>query len=122
MEARDLALTNGIGRALIGAVLVAAPRTITRTWVGPSDAVDPDVLGRALGARDLALGAGLVWAVRRGEPAHAWCVAATLADTVDAGATLALWKSLPAPGRALVVAVAVGSAVQMAALSARVDR
>ena len=114
---RQLAMGNGIGRALIGASLIAAPTVATRSWLG-ADGPAAKVLGRALGARDLALGAGLLWALGRDEPAHAWLVAAVLADGVDAGATLLGWSDLPPAGRAAVLALAAGSAVQMAALAA----
>jgi hypothetical protein len=79
-----MALTNGIGRAVIGGLRVAAPGQIARLWLGPSAPVETGVLGRALGARDLALGAGGVGGGRRGEPAHAWGVAAARADGGDA--------------------------------------
>jgi hypothetical protein len=48
--------------------------------------------------------------------------AAALADTVDAAATLAAWRSLPRAGRWLVFAIAAGSAVQMGALAAATAR
>lgn len=121
MDAKQLARTNGIGRALIGATLVAAPRLVARSWVGDDPGPATRVLGRALGVRDLALGAGLLWALDRDEPAHAWLVGAAVADTVDAAATLIAWNSLPRGGRALVLAIAAGSAVQMGVLAATAD-
>jgi hypothetical protein len=43
---------------LFGAAMMVAPRPIAAVWVGPRRAARPEVvvLGRALGARDLALG------------------------------------------------------------------
>lgn len=123
MDAKQLAKTNGIGRALIGTALVAAPGLAARTWLGDeSDGTAGKVLGRALGVRDLALGAGLLWALEQKEPTHAWLVAAAAADAVDAGATLLAWTSLPRTGRVLVLAVAAGSAIQMGVLAATADR
>jgi hypothetical protein len=123
MDAARLARTNGIGRAALGAVMVAAPGLVARSWVG-GDGNGPaaSVIGRALGIRDVALGAGLLWAQSRDEPVHPWLVGAAAADTVDAAATLLSWDDLPPVGRAGVLALAVGSAMQMGVLAAVAGR
>jgi hypothetical protein len=108
---------------VLGAALILAPVRATRPWIGDV-ALSPGakVLGRALGVRDLALGAGLLWAQQRQEPEHPWLTAATLADVVDAAATLAAWRSLPRAGRWLVLGIAAGSAVEMGKLAAATAR
>jgi hypothetical protein len=118
---KKLARTNGIGRAVIGATLTLAPALATRGWIGDKAASGPggQVLGRALGIRDLVIGAGLLWAQDRKEPEHAWLVAAAAADTVDAAATLLNWNDLPKAGRIAILAIAAGSAVQMGLLAAQ---
>lgn len=117
-----MAMSNGIGRAVLGAALVAAPTLVARTWVG-DDGAGPaaKVIGRALGIRDVALGAGLVQALGAGSPARPWIAAAAVADAIDAGATLLNWRDLPPVGRALVLGLAAGSAVQMGVLAATAD-
>jgi hypothetical protein len=113
---------NGIGRAALGAIMVAAPGRVARLWIGSSGAIEAKVLGRTHGVRDLGLGAGLVWAIDRDEPVHPWATAAALSDAVDAGVTLAFWNSLPRTGRWVVLALALPSAVQMGVLAARTAR
>jgi hypothetical protein len=115
-----LARSNGLGRAAIGAALIAAPALVTQGWLGDDARTDAArVLGRALGARDAALGLGLVQALSSGGSARPWLQAAALADAVDASATLLAWKRLPPAGRAGVLALAAGSAVQCALLATR---
>jgi hypothetical protein len=122
VNGRDIAKANGIGRAVLGAAMIAAPGAVTRLWMDRSGSVESKVLGRTHGVRDIALGAGLVWALERDEPAHAWMAGAALSDLVDAGATLAYWNELPRAGRAMVLALATSSAVQMGTLAARAAR
>jgi hypothetical protein len=86
------------------------------------------VFGRALGARDLALGLGALAALQRpaAEPgsASAWVAAGALSDALDVVASLASWRELPRIGRWLVVASAGGAALAGAAgaLAVRPDR
>jgi hypothetical protein len=122
MDARTLAKTNGIGRALLGASMVVAPTITGRLWIG-DDGEGPatKVLGRALGIRDVVIGAGLIQALDARAPTRGWIAAAAAADAIDAGATLLNWRDLPPVGRALVLALAAGSAVQMGVLAATAD-
>jgi hypothetical protein len=115
-------MANGVGRALLGVLMVAAPGPIARLWMGSRGGLESRMLGRTHGVRDVALGAGLVWALEQGEPTRAWIAGAAICDAVDAGVTLAHWNSLPRTGRVLVLAIAAGSAVQMGTLAARTAR
>ncbi|OBF10926.1 hypothetical protein [Mycobacterium sp. ACS4331] len=110
----------GGSRILLGFVLLLNPRYAARTWLGP-DGASPGValLFRSIGARDVALGAGLLTA----PPGDtAWARAGTVADVGDAGASLLNLRSVPArrvlPGAALAAVFAVAGAV----LSVRVGR
>jgi hypothetical protein len=122
MDAKQTAQINGAGRAVIGAALTIAPTLAARGWIG-DDAASPGgrVLGRALGLRDLVLGAGLVQAIAAGEPTRGWIAAAAAADAIDATATLLNWGALPRAGRIGILALAAGSAVQMGMLAATAD-
>jgi hypothetical protein len=81
--------------------------------------VAAQVFGRALGARDLALGLGALTALRRAatEPgsACAWVAAGALSDALDAVNTLSAWRELPGRGRWLIVTAASGWALVGAA-------
>ena len=122
MDDRDQARANGIGRALLGAGLVLAPGLAGRAWLG-SDASSAatKVAARALGIRDVALGAGLLMALDKREPARNWVAGAAAADAIDAAATLLAWNSLPRAGRLGVLAMAAGSTVQMGLLARRLS-
>jgi hypothetical protein len=64
-----LARGLAVNRIAYGVGLVLAPSLYARSWVG-SDAAGKDttkLLARALGARDLALGAGGLLALRAGD-------------------------------------------------------
>ncbi|HTU15513.1 MAG TPA: hypothetical protein VMF31_09970 [Solirubrobacterales bacterium] len=104
-------LNVGFGAARVGFGVVAGafPEKIGRTWIGES-AGSPQtrVILRALGARDVALGAGTVEAALR-DDATGWLVVSTLADFGDLTATLLARRDLPRNG-VLVTGLFAGSA------------
>ncbi len=109
-------------RVALGVAALVRPRGAARPWVGPS-AGQPagTVLGRAAGARDLALGAGVLVAARQGPRAErTWVVAGAFCDAVDASTTFAHWRRLPARGRLLAGGAAVGATAVGALAAARV--
>ena len=117
-----LAIARGLaaGRALLGAAYVVAPRRAGRAWIGSAaDELAPTVLTRALGARDVALGAGAIAVLGGGGSARPWFAAQALADATDFTATLAAREALPDRSFALALALAGGSAVIAAALALR---
>jgi hypothetical protein len=117
-----MAKTNGIGRVALGAGLMLAPGLAGRSWVGDdASRTGAKVFASALGARDVAIGAGLIWALEQDEPAHAWLVGAALADLVDFAATLAAGDAIPKAARYGILALAGASAVQCAVLARSVD-
>jgi hypothetical protein len=97
------------GRIGFGLALIVSPERVTALWLGgDAGRAGTRVVTRGLGARDLALGAGVL-AVAESE-LRPWVAAAILADTADLIATVAAGDSLPLMGRLLVGAVASGGA------------
>jgi hypothetical protein len=118
MTVEKLARGLALNRISFGAGLIVAPGLYARSWVG-LDAAGEDttkVLARALGARDLALGAGGLLALRAGdgERARRWFAAQGLTDAVDLVATLAARDVPPAP-RIFAAVMAAGSSAIAAA-------
>jgi hypothetical protein len=122
MEPRDIAIAQARGRMAFGVAFLLAPGLAARGWVG-GDAQRPGakVLTRALGARDLALGLGVVIAQDQGAPVRGWLEASALADAGDFLGTLLGGRDLPPLGRAGVLALAGGSAAVAAWLARQVD-
>jgi hypothetical protein len=111
-QARRIAEAIAAGRIAIGVVALVAPTVPLRPWVGRDFAWQPraKLLARSLGARDLALGIGVMLAVRHKAPVRGWVEGAALADAGDAVATLLAFPKLPKGGRWLVLASAAGAA------------
>ena len=105
------------GRVALGLTALAWPAVPARPWVGgaAADNLAARVFGRALGARDVALGLGALTALRRQAaepgPACAWVIAGAMSDAFDVVATLSSWRELPRTGRWLVAASAGGAAL-----------
>jgi hypothetical protein len=103
------------GRVALGVVAITRPALPARSWVSEERAADPgvQVLARALGARDIALGVVALAACARGSACsrRATVGLGAFADGVDAAATLLAWRSLPRGGRYLALVAAGGAAV-----------
>jgi len=104
------------GRVALGLAALAWPTVPARPWVGTTaDDLAVRVFGRALGARDLALGLGALSALQRrvGDvgSASAWVAAGALSDALDVAASVRSWRELPRMGRWLVAASAGGAAL-----------
>ena len=114
------AVAVAAGRVALGLTALAWPSVPARPWVGAAaDDLAARVFGRALGARDVALGLGALAALQRpgAEPgsASAWVAAGALSDALDVAASLASWRELPRVTRWLVAASAGGAALTGAA-------
>lgn len=127
--ARYGAAAVAAGRVAIGLAALARPSLPSRPWVGAgADDLAATVFGRALGARDVALGLGALTALRRtaADPGSAsvWVAAGALSDALDVVASLSSWDQLPRTGRWLVVGSAGAAALVGAAgaLALRQDR
>lgn len=114
---RGAAAAMALGRVGIGAATLVDPGPTVRLWLGSATSPAAGALGRALGARDLALGVGALGALaapRRG--AWPWVLAGGAADAADAAATVLAWEHVSRRGRWLVTAAAGGAAVTSTAL------
>ncbi|MDQ3767369.1 MAG: hypothetical protein M3346_08500 [Actinomycetota bacterium] len=112
MEDRDLATLLGWTRVGVGVAFVLAPAKTSKLWMGRNvDSVYTRMAGRALGARDLALGMGLLTAIRRGSPARGWLEAGVLADSVDTFNDTVGLRRLPKVRSLLFIAAGAGSVV-----------
>jgi hypothetical protein len=102
--AKGLAL-NRVG---FGLAYLIDPRRAGEGWIGPRARERPaTVLTRALGARDLALGAGALLALRRNpRSARPWFAAHAVADASDLAATLAAREGLPRQGYTFALGMA----------------
>ncbi len=115
---RRLTALWGALRIGLGVAALLAPRPASAVWIG-SAPPEPgrEVLARALGGRDIALGAGTVAGAMTDRPMTAWIVASGGADAVDAAVTLAGWHQLPRWGRLLVLVASAGSTATAAVLA-----
>jgi hypothetical protein len=120
---RSLARTMAEGlawsRVALGATAIVLPSIPLRPWVGRDEAWRPRsrLLARSLGGRDVALGLGVVMAIRKKSPVRGWVEAGGVADAGDVLATLLAFPSLPKRGRMMVLGAA-GGAVAVARLTA----
>jgi hypothetical protein len=117
---RYSAAAVAVGRVGLGVAALVSPSVPARPWVGSSaDELGAQVFGRALGARDLALGLGALAAAGNASSdprsAGAWYAAGALSDALDVAVTVAAWPRLPRRTRWLVAASAGGAAVAGAA-------
>jgi hypothetical protein len=125
MDVAKLARGLALNRVSFGAGLMLAPRLYARTWIGSGASDDrAQLLARALGARDLALGAGGLLALRDGDldRARQWFAAQGVTDAVDLVATVAAGRDVPLPARVFAATMAAGSAAIAAAYVRRPSR
>jgi hypothetical protein len=112
VKARGLLSQLNAGRVVLGTGLIARPQMATSMWVG-RDGERPggQVLARALGARDAALGAGTLAALHTGQPIMPWVLGGLLCDATDLLATHAGRDHLPRPSAPLIYALAGGALI-----------
>ena len=122
-RARQLALSLAWGRIALGTTAILAPSIPLRPWVGRDVAWRPraKLLARALGARDMALGLGVILALRHDAPVRGWVEGGGFADTGDAVATLLAFRTLPRWGRWAVLGSAAGAAAAARLAAPAVD-
>jgi hypothetical protein len=119
MEGRDLAVGLARGRIAIGVASLLAPGLVGRTMTGRDGSEGGTRLfARMVGARDLALGLGVLVALERGAPVRGWLEASAVVDGIDAAAVLLTRRHI----RTGVFPVAVGLAAAGALLSAWLAR
>jgi hypothetical protein len=105
---RALSGMLAVNRVLFGVGYLAAPERTAGSWIGRAAQKEgTKVFTRALGARDLALGAGALQALaRQGADPRPWFAAHALADATDFAATLAARDRLPREGVRFALAMA----------------
>jgi hypothetical protein len=114
MEARDMAVGLAGGRIAIGVVSLLVPGVVGRAMMGPDgDSGGTRLLLRVVGARDLALGIGVLAALDRNAPVHGWMRASAVVDGLDAAGSLLARHRL----RPTVFPAAAGAATAGALLS-----
>ena len=91
---------------MFGAAFLLAPSPILRIWWRDDAASGPIApgLARGLGARDAALGLGILAAVLRRESSQGWLLAAAGADAADL--VLTLTNAYPFGGRTRLLTLA----------------
>jgi hypothetical protein len=108
----ELARLGGWARVSFGAMTFVAPRWTAKIWTGEDITGTTAVIAlRSLGARDLALGLGLLIALKRDAPVRGWLEAGALSDAGDAVSTLLSRRGLSAPRTLLGVVGSAGAAM-----------
>jgi hypothetical protein len=111
VKPRALLTQVNAGRVMFGAGLIARPQ-IAASWVGREGGrPGGQVLARGLGARDLALGAGTLAALRAGQPLRPWVLGGLFCDATDLLATHAVRHRLPSAAAPMIYALAGGALV-----------
>jgi len=83
-----LSAAYGLARVGFGIFATSSPELLGRTWIGDESAnPGAGVILRALGFRDIALGAGLTESALRGDP-RTWLAVTMLSDLGDVAATV----------------------------------
>ncbi len=121
---RRAAWLLGAGRAALGVAVLAAPVEVTGRWLGAENAALPAVqdLARGLGARDLALGLGVLWTLDDRRLGPRMQAAAAFSDLVDVAATVIARRHLPRVGVLGTAAVAGAAAAAGFHISNRLAR
>jgi hypothetical protein len=89
MKARDLAVGLAGGRVAIGIVSLLVPGLVGRAMMRlEADSGGTRLLLRVVGARDLALGLGVLVAMDREAPVRSWLQASAVVDGLDAAGCL----------------------------------
>lgn len=121
-QARQLARTVACGRIAIGVTALVAPSLPLRPWVGDlAGDRRGKLLARSLGARDLALGLGVILAMKHDAPVRGWVEGSGMADAGDVLGTLLAFPKLPKGGRWLVLLSAAGAVATARLASPYVD-
>lgn len=113
-----------LARVAFGAGLVVAPDRVAAGWIGSDAAREPvKIVIRAVGARDIALSAGLLTSLSENDGMAPWLILTIASDLSDLTATLlAPAESLPSRARWGTAVMAGGAAIAGACLLAGVKR
>jgi hypothetical protein len=118
---RTCAKALAANRIAFGIAYLVAPKRSASGWVGSAgESGASTVITRALGARDLMLGAGALLALREEDAAQCrrWFGTQAMSDGVDLVATVLARRELPNNGFRLGAAMAAGSTLIAGAAAA----
>jgi hypothetical protein len=102
----------GAGRIAFGALMLVAPDRVGGSWLGEAGTTPAaQVALRAVGIRDAVIGMAQIHTAGDPDRGYRWARTASIGDAVDAAATFAAARSLPASGVAGTGVLAVGAAV-----------
>lgn len=111
MDPRTVARLLAAGRMGLGLALFVAPARAARGWLGEGvENAGAKVAVRGLGARDVAMGAGMLVALEQQGPVRPWLEAGVAADLADAAATFGVKHERPAGRWIAAIALATGAA------------
>ena len=117
MDAKTVGQVVSASRMAFGAGLILSPPRFARSWTGPGASRRPArVIARSLGARELALGAGGLLALRGGD-AQRWFALGALTEAVDVAVTLTDGPRTPSRLTGALMAAATAGAAAYVALS-----
>ncbi len=121
---RTLTAAFAAARLAFGAGLLAVPERVAKGWIGSDAESEPvKIVTRGLGARDIALSAGLLAFLDEKDTLAALLAFTVLCDLCDVVSTLAApADSLPPNARWGTVAMAGGAAAAGTALAVAVKR
>jgi hypothetical protein len=93
MDEKDMVRMLGFGRLVIGGLSFLAPRRTAKVWTGESPEMAVSHMAvRGMGARDVALGLGMLIALENDGHIRGWLEASALADAGDAASTILSWN------------------------------
>jgi hypothetical protein len=111
MDVREMTSGYALGRIGIGAAMLVAPGLVGRSWVGAVGGTPgARVMATAVGARDVAIGLGLLRGLEADAGPRPWLRAAVLADAADLAATIRARDAIPRAAVLGIGALAGGSA------------
>lgn len=121
MTLRRAALALALGRAALGAALIATPEKVAVGWIGEDGSSEgAKILAGSVGVRDVAIGLGTAYALATGsDSARVWLLASGGADVVDLVETVSAKGSIPDNGLLTTAALAGGSAIVCLAAAAQ---
>jgi hypothetical protein len=121
-QARAIARGFAWVRIGVGAVLTALP-SATGPFLGRQDArrTGSQVLARSVGVRDVALGTGVLLALRHDAPVRGWVEAGGLADAGDAVGVLLAFRRLPRTMRWILLAASAAAVATARLVAPGVD-
>ena len=91
----DVVRFLGWARVIIGLGLFLTPRQASRFWTGhASDEWIARMSIKQIGGREIAVGAGLLRALDKGEPLRPWLAASAASDVTDVMAVLGAWREM----------------------------